>query len=61
MYFAQVGNMLRLCLLALAIFAKVNAGDVEEEDGVLVLTKKNFDGVIAENDFVLVEFCKYKF
>jgi len=53
----QVGNMLRLCLLALAIFAKVNAGsDVEEEDGVLVLTKKNFDGVIAENDFVLVEF-----
>jgi len=51
-----IGNMFRLCLLALAVFAKVNAGDVEEEDGVLVLTKKNFDGVLADNEFVLVEF-----
>ena len=36
----------------------VFAADVEEEDGVLVLTKENFQSVITENQYVLVEFCK---
>lgn len=38
-----------LCLCAFA-------ADVEEEDGVLVLTKDNFQSVITENQYVLVEF-----
>lgn len=30
--------------------------EVKEEDDVLILTKKNFDKVVKENDVVLVEF-----
>lgn len=35
--------------------------EIPTEDNVLVLTKPIFDNVIASNDFVLVEFCKFKF
>lgn len=44
-------------LLALALTGCMSA-DVEEEDNVLVLTTENFDGVIENTDYILVEFCK---
>ena len=54
--------MLRLFVLAAALLSLAMANDekpqVEIEDGVLVLTDKNFDSVVKDNEFVLVEFCK---
>lgn len=42
-----------LCLVA-ASHAKV-----ELEEGILVINKDNFDSVIKDNDYVLIEFCEY--
>ena len=44
-----------LCL-ALAAFVALAHAEIAEEGGVLVLTEKNFDAAIADNEFVLVEF-----
>jgi protein disulfide-isomerase A1 len=48
--------MLKLVVALLFITAFAYAVDVEEEDNVLVLTKDNFDGLIKEHEFLLVEF-----
>ena len=47
-------------VLCLSLLAFVAGDEVEQEEGVYVLTDSNFDDFIDVNEFVLVEFCKYK-
>jgi len=42
-------------VLSVALFAAANA-EITKEEGVLVLTEKNFDEAIKDNEYVLVEF-----
>ncbi|XP_046968446.1 protein disulfide-isomerase [Vanessa cardui] len=42
--------------LAIALLGTALGDEIPTEDNVLVLSKANFDNVIASNDFVLVEF-----
>lgn len=48
-----------VCLFSLAVVAFCAEAEVTIEDGVLVLTDDNFKSVVTDNEFVLVEFCKY--
>ena len=41
-----------------ALFAFAFAVDVQEEEGVFVLTDANLATFVEENNHVLVEFCK---
>jgi protein disulfide-isomerase A1 len=45
-------------VVALALLAVVRADDeeIKEEENVLILTKKNFDGALSANKYLLVEF-----
>merc|ERR1711963_1255480 len=45
-----------IALLALVAAVVVADEEVKKEENVLVLTEKNFKGVIADNEYVLVEF-----
>jgi len=51
-------KMLKVCLL-IAISTSVFCDEIKNEEGVLVFTNDNFKTGITENEFVLVEFCKY--
>lgn len=48
--------MYKLALLALLVVGV--SAEIVEEEGVLVLTEANFDGALADNQHILVEFCK---
>ena len=50
---------MKFVLLACLVAGIVQADDIKREENVLVLTKDNFDSAIADNKFLLVEFCKY--
>lgn len=43
-----------LCLVAFAF-----AEDIKEDEGVLVLTKDNFEQATKDHPHMLVEFCKF--
>lgn len=47
-----------LLLVAAATLGVQAAEEIKTEEGVLVLTVKNFKEAIADNEYVLVEFCK---
>lgn len=44
--------------LAIA-FASIHADEIKSDEGVLVLTKNNFNTALTDHEYVLVEFCKY--
>lgn len=47
------------CLILVAISPAISDEEIKLDDGVLVLTKANFQSAITDNEFILVEFCKY--
>jgi len=47
---------MRVLALFLGVVGVVVSGEITKDEGVLVLTDDNFDGAVAENEYVLVEF-----
>ena len=47
---------MRALTLVLFVATAALAEDITKEEGVLVLTSKNFESAIKDNEFVLVEF-----
>ena len=47
---------MKLLIILGALVATTIAEEITKEEGVLVLTEKNFEAAISENEYVLVEF-----
>lgn len=47
------------CFLLLGASLTLASEEIKLDEGVLVLTEQNFDQAITDNQYVLVEFCKY--
>lgn len=55
-------NLVLKCSVLLAVALSAYAQeDIQVEEGVLVLTKSNFQNAISSNEYILVEFCKYAY
>lgn len=50
---------MKFAVILSVLVAFACAEDVKQEEGVYVLTEKNFDAFVADNEHVLVEFCEY--
>lgn len=59
MWSADYFKMKIIIFTAIALLGAALADEVPTEENVLVLSKSNFDSVVAANDFILVEFCKF--
>lgn len=53
--------MFRLGLFLVFIAVVYSEVEITSDEGVLVLNKDNFQTATSDNEFVLVEFCKYSF
>jgi len=49
---------MKVFALFCALTVALASAEITEEEGVLVLTEKNFDQAVSDNEFILVEFCK---
>lgn len=56
---AELSKMRVILFTALALLGSVLGDEVPSEENVLVLGKSNFESVLSNNEFVLVEFCKF--
>lgn len=51
--------MLRIWLLLTVLAVVYSEVEITLDEGVLVLNKDNFQSATKDNEFILVEFCKY--
>ena len=53
---------LAISLVTILVATGINlclCDEIKTDEGVLVLTKSTYDQALADNEFVLVEFCKF--